>query len=285
MSRADVDAFLAQCDDVIEDWEGSVDAAGWAADGSHEPAEIAGDYYLQDGQVAGCQCFACQVMNPNRRRAYVVWSAPAGVAPDADPRDLTQWEPLGYTTDAGPFDTRDEHTIITPEVAAQVAAAWDRVRVRFTVDVSPMVAALTGMREAMTRAMDVDREYQRAAAMDGGYNFRVEPDRSIWSVLPPRPGRGNRVTYGILDEAQLLPSLLWDAAVRTPAPLPARAPVATTDAVIRWALERADEQTRFAPQPVPPEALAADQGPRGTDAQRSPYGPADRRTARRRRLS
>lgn len=36
VSREDVDAFLAECDDVIADWEGSPDAASWSADGSHE---------------------------------------------------------------------------------------------------------------------------------------------------------------------------------------------------------------------------------------------------------
>lgn len=32
----DVDEFLAEADDVIDEWHGSVDAAQWAADGSHE---------------------------------------------------------------------------------------------------------------------------------------------------------------------------------------------------------------------------------------------------------
>ena len=40
---SDLDAFLAECDDVIADWEGSDDSATWAADGSHE--HDTGDYY------------------------------------------------------------------------------------------------------------------------------------------------------------------------------------------------------------------------------------------------
>ena len=42
-----VDDFLAECDDVIEDWQGSVDSATWAADGSHEHDTL-GEYYGLD---------------------------------------------------------------------------------------------------------------------------------------------------------------------------------------------------------------------------------------------
>lgn len=48
MSRADVDAFLAECDDVLDDWEGSTDSASWAADGSHE-YDTGGEAYYYDG--------------------------------------------------------------------------------------------------------------------------------------------------------------------------------------------------------------------------------------------
>lgn len=41
---SDLDAFLAECDDVISDWEGSTDSASWAADGSHE-RDTGGEYY------------------------------------------------------------------------------------------------------------------------------------------------------------------------------------------------------------------------------------------------
>lgn len=41
----DVDAFLAEADDAIDDWESSPDAASWNADGSHE-YDSDGDYYL-----------------------------------------------------------------------------------------------------------------------------------------------------------------------------------------------------------------------------------------------
>jgi hypothetical protein len=43
----DLDAFLAECDDVIADWEGSDDSASWAADGSHEH-DTGGHYYGSD---------------------------------------------------------------------------------------------------------------------------------------------------------------------------------------------------------------------------------------------
>lgn len=40
MTRRDVDEFLAQCDDVLTDWDDrfAPDAATWTADGSHEHA-------------------------------------------------------------------------------------------------------------------------------------------------------------------------------------------------------------------------------------------------------
>jgi len=47
MTRDDLDAFLAECDDVIDDWEGSYDAASWSADGSHEH-DTGGEYYGND---------------------------------------------------------------------------------------------------------------------------------------------------------------------------------------------------------------------------------------------
>jgi hypothetical protein len=47
MSRQDVDAFLAEADDVIADWEGSADSATWAADGSHQ-RDTGGHYYGDD---------------------------------------------------------------------------------------------------------------------------------------------------------------------------------------------------------------------------------------------
>ncbi len=55
MSRADVEDFLAELDDVVDDWEGSADSATWAADGSHEPTELDGEYYGYDspGSASG----------------------------------------------------------------------------------------------------------------------------------------------------------------------------------------------------------------------------------------
>lgn len=41
----DVGDFLADADDVIDDWESAADAASWSADGSHE-YDTDGDYYL-----------------------------------------------------------------------------------------------------------------------------------------------------------------------------------------------------------------------------------------------
>lgn len=55
MNRDEVDAFLAEADDVINDWEGSADSAAWSGDGSHE-TEISGDYYGND-QI--CECLRC----------------------------------------------------------------------------------------------------------------------------------------------------------------------------------------------------------------------------------
>ena len=46
--NTDLDAFFAEADDIIENWHGGLDASTWAADGSHQPAEIEGDYYASD---------------------------------------------------------------------------------------------------------------------------------------------------------------------------------------------------------------------------------------------
>lgn len=48
------DDILTRIDQVVDDtegyieWHGSADAATWAADGSHEPDELDGDYYAYD---------------------------------------------------------------------------------------------------------------------------------------------------------------------------------------------------------------------------------------------
>lgn len=44
VNREDVDRFLAESHDVIEDWHGGPDSAQWHADGSHEEAEVRGHY-------------------------------------------------------------------------------------------------------------------------------------------------------------------------------------------------------------------------------------------------
>lgn len=44
----DLDDFLAEIDGVVDAWEGSTDSAAWAADGSHQPASLDGDYYAYD---------------------------------------------------------------------------------------------------------------------------------------------------------------------------------------------------------------------------------------------
>lgn len=46
--NTDLDKFFAEADDIIEHWNGGIDAGTWAADGSHQPAEIEGDYYASD---------------------------------------------------------------------------------------------------------------------------------------------------------------------------------------------------------------------------------------------
>lgn len=60
MSTRDVDAFLAESQDVLDDyvtWHGSADSATWAADGSHEPDQISGDYYGDDYPMLGVGLF------------------------------------------------------------------------------------------------------------------------------------------------------------------------------------------------------------------------------------
>lgn len=46
MVNHDVDEFLAKCDDVIDDWEGSPDSASWSADGSQQYDTVGDSYYL-----------------------------------------------------------------------------------------------------------------------------------------------------------------------------------------------------------------------------------------------
>jgi hypothetical protein len=43
-----LEAFFAEADDILEHWNGSYDAGQWNADGSHQPEQIRGDYYIQD---------------------------------------------------------------------------------------------------------------------------------------------------------------------------------------------------------------------------------------------
>jgi hypothetical protein len=47
----DTDAWLAEADDILDNWEGSPDAASWSADGSHE-TDTTGHYYATD-RLAG----------------------------------------------------------------------------------------------------------------------------------------------------------------------------------------------------------------------------------------
>jgi hypothetical protein len=68
MNREEVDAFLAEADDVIDDWEGSIDAASWSGDGSHE-TEISGESYYDD---ARCNCWGCQLLTSSRMSAQLV---------------------------------------------------------------------------------------------------------------------------------------------------------------------------------------------------------------------
>ena len=47
--QARLDAFFAEADDILENWNGGADSASWAADGSHQvDGDIGGDYYAQD---------------------------------------------------------------------------------------------------------------------------------------------------------------------------------------------------------------------------------------------
>lgn len=58
--EAALDAFFAAADDVIADWEGTIDAGTWAADGSHQPDTIAGGYYGQDQPGASLQAITLE---------------------------------------------------------------------------------------------------------------------------------------------------------------------------------------------------------------------------------
>lgn len=71
MNRDQVDAFLAEADDVIEDWEGSTDSASWSGDGSHEVDEIAGGYYLDDQPHPSC-CLACELTGGTSMRVELL---------------------------------------------------------------------------------------------------------------------------------------------------------------------------------------------------------------------
>ena len=198
MSRGDVDAFLAECDDVLEDWTPGADAAGWSAAGEHQPAAISGGAYWEDWTPE-------RVREVNRSRLTTgVWQG--------------------------------------------------RVVMHLSVDASQMMRAVG---DAAARA---DEEISRVRM------------------------RGLEVTQFWLDEVQILSPALWNGLLYpepepiVPAPLILRCPVATPSAVVDWALERERRSASSASTLPPPEPV---QGPRGTDAQRSPYGPSDRRTARR----
>lgn len=48
----DTDAWLAEADDILANWDGSADAATWSANGTHEH-DTTGDYYALDGRSGG----------------------------------------------------------------------------------------------------------------------------------------------------------------------------------------------------------------------------------------
>lgn len=109
MSRADVDAFLAQADDVIDNWAGSMDSASWSADGGHEPAEIGGHYYGEDHQRARAEDTRGEgqrlfVGGPWHGQTIIVSGGSEAVQtvgdlPPADPVDDSQpppWERSGF---------------------------------------------------------------------------------------------------------------------------------------------------------------------------------------------
>lgn len=45
---ASLEAFFAEADDILDNWQPEPDASTWAADGSHQPERIGGEYYRQD---------------------------------------------------------------------------------------------------------------------------------------------------------------------------------------------------------------------------------------------
>ncbi|NHN55786.1 hypothetical protein G9U51_08350 [Calidifontibacter sp. DB0510] len=76
----DVDAFLAECDDVIDDWNGSADSASWSADGSHE-VDTDGNYYAEDP-----------------RPRSTLFRPPATLSPPPRVRVTLEWEGLQVAT-------------------------------------------------------------------------------------------------------------------------------------------------------------------------------------------
>lgn len=252
MSRRDVDEFLDQCDDVISDWEGSVDAAGWSADGSHEVDEIGGDYYGQDRQQRGVVYVSLGMAMAG------MWAAahdPATCSICAAMRDVG-------SAAQNAVDTFDEF--------------WERYR----------------------RSIDIDREYRRAARLvpgeiygavrraaideigarwsDVGYNARVGLDGGVTIFDEARTWSNQQVagllglgTFGFVTDPEPPP---------TPAPPVEAPPVVLGESVLRWALQRAAESP---PPASVDEAMRDELTRRGTSAQRTTYGPADRRTARR----
>lgn len=92
MSSRDVDNFLAESQEVLDDyvtWHGSADSATWAADGSHEPDQISGDYYGDDHPMPGVGLF--QHLEPGALRF-----APVGTPLPVTTEDLGEhWTDLG----------------------------------------------------------------------------------------------------------------------------------------------------------------------------------------------
>jgi hypothetical protein len=52
VNEEEVDRVLADIDQDIVEWYGSDDSATWTADGTHEPEQLQGDYYIYDRYVA-----------------------------------------------------------------------------------------------------------------------------------------------------------------------------------------------------------------------------------------
>lgn len=171
MSRADVDAFLAEADDVIADWEGSADAASWSADGSHEH-DTGGEYY-------GADRFGMSLLDSGM--AAVERSIARGLAAHAG---RTAFLPGGMIV--GPSREALEALVRpTPLEAVGIADAPEGGTVtEYRMDSPDPVARLLQLSEGDTVSLDLGGDPQRVTVAsvhqddDGTIRLTLTPERA-----------------------------------------------------------------------------------------------------------